>query len=281
MKSRTCLTFGDTSIRRARSSGFSNAWFSSPMIDISFYYDKSKNYAGLSLARVFSDLTSLNSDYIRTNEIERGGLSNEEQVVEEIRQIKPQARGSVVASGGNALPISGSKKLNLQNTPVVIVRESGRPKYVFPCKVGEKYYSVDSGIAFLKQNLPNLPDLQGVMEDSLVSLVSDAPHRLEDGLVLEDLELDTPTGETDIITRDSSGRFLVIEVEREASDASVGQILRLAAGFQKHRNLSAVSVRAGIVCFRINPNVLAACARAGIEVWKYDLKSREFWKVHS
>jgi hypothetical protein len=251
------------------------------MIDISIYYDKSKTYSGLSLAKIFTDLAGLNSDDVITKEIERGNLTNEEEVVEEIRQIKPQARGSVVASGGNPLPISGSKKLNLQNTPIVIVRESGKPKYVFPCKIGEKYYSVNSGLSFLKQNLPNIADLEGVMEDSLVTLISDAPHRLEDGLVLEDLELSTPTGETDIITRDTNGRFLVIEVEREASDASVGQILRLAAGFQKHMNLGTASVRAGIACFRINPNVLAACARAGIEVWKYDLKSREFWKVRS
>jgi hypothetical protein len=258
-----------------------NAWFEIPLIDISIYYDKARDYSGLSLAKILSELTNLTSDEIRTKEIEKSEITNEEQVVEAIRQIKPQARGSVVASGGSALPISGSKKLNLQNTPVIIVKERSKPVYVFPCKVGEKYYSVDNGLSFLKQNLPNLIELEGLMEDSLVNLISDAPYRLEDGLILEDLELNTPTGETDIVMRDSNGKYLVVEVEREASDSSVGQILRLSAGFEKHRNLDLGAVRAGVVCFRINPNVLAACTRANIEVWKYDLKSKEFSKVRS
>lgn len=251
------------------------------MIYVTIYYDKTQDYSGLSIGKTLSDMGNLGSDEIRIKQIEKNNLVNEERVVDEIRRIKPQARGSVVASGGSALPISGSKRLNLQNTPVVIVKEMSRPVYVFPCKVGEKYYSVSNGLSFLKHNLPNLVELEGVMEDSLLSLISDAPQRLEDGLSLEDLELSTPTGETDVVMRDSSGRFLVVEVEREASDSSVGQILRLTAGFEKHKNLDKTSVRAGIVCFRINPNVLAACTRANIEVWKYDLKSRDFWKARS
>ena len=251
------------------------------MIDIAIYYDKAQDYSGLSIARTLSDLASLVSEEIRIKQIEKTDLENEERVVEDIRQIKPQARGSVVASGGSVLPISGSKRLNLQNTPVVIVKEMNKPVYVFPCKVGERYYSVINGLSFLKRNLPNLVELEGVMEDSLLSLISDAPHRLEEGLTVEDLELNTPTGETDVVMRDSNGKFLVVEVEREASDSSVGQILRLSAGFEKHRKLDQTSVRAGIVCFRINPNVLAACTRANIEVWKYDLKSRDFWKARS
>lgn len=251
------------------------------MIDISIYYDREQKYAGVEISKILSDFANLNSKEIRTREIERSNLKTEEEVIEDIRQIKPQLRGSVVASGGSVLPISGSKKLNLQNTPVILVKEKRKPVYVFPCKIGEKYYSLESGLSFLKRNLPNVVGLEGVMEDSLVSLISDAPHKLEEGLMLEDLEVDTPTGKTDIVMKDSSGRFLVVEVEREASDSSVGQILRLGAGFEKHRDLERQLVRAGIVCFRINPNVLAACARAGIEVWKYDLKAREFWKIKS
>lgn len=251
------------------------------MIDICIYYDKEQTYPGYTLSKIFYDLAGLNSDKIQTKEVEKQHLANEEDVVEEIRRIKPQDRGSVVASGGSVLPISGSKKLNLQNTPVVIVKENRKPKYVFPCKVGEKYYSIENGLSFLKHNLSNLKGLDGVMEDSLVNIVSDSPHRLEEGLVLEDLELETPTGETDIVMKDKDGRFLVVEVEREATDSSVGQILRLCAGFETHRDLESGLVRAGIVCFRINPNVLAACTRADIEVWKYDLKSNQFWKVSS
>ena len=218
---------------------------------------------------------------VQAKPAEKTDLRSEERVIEDIRMIKPQSRGSVVASGGNALPISGSKKLNLRNTPVIVVREKKKPVYVFPCKIGERYYSVQNGISFLKENLPNIVKLQGEMEDTLVTIILDDPEKLEVGLVLDDYERETPMGKTDIVFRDATGRFLVIEVEREATDSTVGQILRLSAGFEKHQGVSLNSVRAGVACYRIHPNVLAACERAKIEVWKYEAKFPGFRKASS
>ncbi len=193
------------------------------------------------------------------------------KAVEEIRRIKPQSRGSVVASGGRSLPISGSKKLNLQNTPVLIVRETddeidSRPIYVFPCKVGERYYSALDGISFISNSLPNLSDLPGEMEESLVSLLKSDPNRLEPDLVFRSSEDSLSTGKTDLVFLDSRQKFLLIEVEREATDSAIGQILRLAAGFERDHQTE--KVRCAIACFRINDNVLAAANRARIEVWK-------------
>ncbi|HVB12334.1 MAG TPA: endonuclease NucS domain-containing protein [Nitrososphaerales archaeon] len=246
------------------------------MIEATIYYDKSQNYPGVDLEEILLEFSDLNSVKVRAKQTERTDLRAEEQVIEEIRMIKPQSRGSVVASGGSPLPISRSKRLNLQNTPIILVRDKKKPVYVFPCKIGERYYSVVDGISFLKKNLPDLTDLEGEMEDALVTIISDAPEKLEEGLVLEDLEVDTPTGKTDLVFRDTRGQFLAVEVEREAADSAVGQILRLSAGFERHRNLSTNSVRAGIVCYRINSNVLAACERANIKVWKYDHKIGRF-----
>ena len=177
------------------------------------------------LEEILVKFSNLNSAKVRVKQTEKNDLRVEERVIEDIRMIKPQSRGSVVASGGNPLPISRSKKLNLQNTPVILVRDRKKPVYVFPCKIGERYYSIIDGISFLKENLPNLAELEGEMEDALVTIISDAPEKLEEGLVLEDLELDTPTGKTDMVFRDQGGQFLVVEVEREAADSAVGQIL--------------------------------------------------------
>jgi hypothetical protein len=249
------------------------------LIEVTFYCDRAQKYPGPGLEKILENFSKLESSHVTTRIVDRESLEGEEQVIDEIRGIRPQSRGAVVASGGSALPISGSKKLNLQNTPVILARDGRRPVYVFPCKIGERYYSVESGISFLRQNLPNLVELEGEMEDVLVSVISVAPHKLEDGLVLDDQEFDTPTGKTDLVLKDGSGKTLVVEVEREASDASVGQILRLSAGFEEHVGMKPNSVRAGIACYRINENVVAACRRAGIEVWKYDAKIKEFRKV--
>ncbi len=204
------------------------------------------------------------------------------KAVEEIRRIKPQSRGSVVASGGRFLPISGSKKLNLHNTPVLLVKETddeidSSPIYVFPCKVGERYYSALDGISFLSNSLPNLGELQGEMEESLISLLKADPEKLEHGLIFRSSEDSLSTGKTDLVLVDSNSRFLLVEVEREATDSTVGQVLRLAAGFESDHG-GAEKVRCAIVCFRINDNVLAAANRAGIEVWKA-LENSHFLKV--
>ena len=249
------------------------------MIEVTIYYDASQSYHGSRIEKILENFSGLGSTDVRTVIVDRSHLESEDQVIDEIRSIKPQSRGAVVASGGSALPISGSKKLNLQNTPVMLAREGKRPVYVFPCKIGERYYSIESGIAFLKRNLPNLVTLEGEMEDMLASQISIAPHKLEDGLVLDNQEVDTPTGKTDLVLKDRSGKTLVMEVEREATDSSVGQILRLSAGFERDQKMPLNSVRAGIACYRMNENVLSACRRANIEVWKYDSKLGEFRRL--
>lgn len=251
------------------------------MFEATIYFDKNAKYGGDPLQTTLLEFSRLSSANVRTKQIERTDLQHEDLVIEDIRMMKPQLRGSVVAKGGNALPISGSKKLNLQNTMVIIVREKKKPVYVFPCRIGERYYSIQDGISFLKENLLNRSELLGEMEDTLAKVILNDPEKLEEGLKVDDYERETPTGKTDVVLRDTSGRYLVIEVEREATDSTVGQILRLSAGFEKHEGMSRNSVRAGVACYRISPNVLSGCERAHIEVWRYEPKVSEFRKVSS
>jgi hypothetical protein len=244
------------------------------LLEITAYFARnSPSFAAKDLDEILSGLSRLESSGVRVVYLEKPPLSDVQmgKAVEEIRRIKPQSRGSVVASGGRSLPISGSKKLNLQNTPVLLVREGHderdlKPTFVFPCKVGEKYYSVLEGIAFLLGSLPSPGELPGEMEETLISSLRLDPDRLERGLIFRSAEESLSTGKTDLVFIDSNSCYVLVEVEREATDSAVGQILRLAAGFEKDHGVE--KVRCTIVCFRINDNVLAAANRAGIEIWK-------------
>jgi hypothetical protein len=175
-----------------------------------------------------------------------------------------------VTSGGHYLPLSGSKKLNLNNTPILLVRNESGPLYVFPCKSGEIYHDVIRGIKFLHDNLPNLIELPAGTEESIISAIQDTPELLEEGLSLISSELETSRGRGDLLFKDKNERPLLVEVEREASDQSVGQILRLCAGYEGQHGMEPGTIRAAIACIRINDKVLAAAKRAGIEVWKID-----------
>lgn len=252
------------------------------MLEITVYYDKNSKTAG-QLEAIFEALTKLeDATGVPMTKIERSSLSARqmEKVVDQIRQMKPQTRGSVVASGGDPLPISGSKKLNLVNTSVLLVTEidaRASPVYVFPCKVGERYYGVLDGVSFLTNSLPDLEELPGEMEETLVLALKDDPSKLEDGLAFKSSEKVLKTGKADLIFVDSNLRTLLIEVERVATDSAIGQVLRLAAGYE--RDHGPEKVRCGIACFRINDNVVMAAERAGIEVWKALEQGKKFQKL--
>ncbi len=199
------------------------------MLEIAIFYDKVSSPSG-DPDKILSGLSQLESldAQISIQKYESPSSEQKKKIVEEIRRIKPQSRGSVVASGGRILPISGSKKLNLKNTPVLLVREidgdaDSSPIYVFPCKVGERYYSVLDGIAFLSGTLPNLRELPGETEESLISSLKANSDRLESGLRFRSSEDTLTTGKTDLVFLDSRLQILLIEVERAATDSAIGQ----------------------------------------------------------
>lgn len=231
-------------------------------VRIRAYYDKELTPR---IGELFKVLDDLEMEGVLVTRIERTALSEKEEsnLLDEIRKIRPQQRGSVVTFGGYMLPLSGSKKLNLLNTPVILV---GRDKeedsaYVFPCAIGEKYYSVSEGLSFVKAHLADLQELPGVSEEAITKLIVNNPSILEQGLKYIGEEVKVSTGFCDIVFEDKYGKILLVEVERDLSDQAIGQILRLASGYEKDHN---TIVRPAIVCLR-GENLGAK--RAGIEVW--------------
>jgi hypothetical protein len=225
------------------------------------YYDKALSPR---LEDLFNSLADLEMKGAVIERIERSSLSEEKEsaLIDEIRKIKPQLRGSVVTSGRNMLPLSRSKKLNFLNTPIVLVgKENEGNVYVFPCAIGEEYYNISKGLSFVKAHLAELPELPGISEESITKRIVDDPSMLEEGLRWIGEEEKVSTGVCDIVFEDKSGKILLVEVERELSDQAIGQVLRLAAGYEKDHN---TTVRAAIVCLR-RENLGAK--RAGIEVW--------------
>ncbi len=189
------------------------------------------------------------------------------QIENEIRNLLPQERGTIVTTRGFLLPLSNSKNLNLSNTPVLLVKSKGRLAYVFPCLLGERYFSILDGLNRLAFTLPELPKLEGEMEEALIERVLGESSKFEKALLLEGREIETSAGKADLIFLDASGRHVIVEVEREATDSSLGQVLRLCAAYQKKFNLSREKLRAAIACTRVHEFVNDAAKLADVEIW--------------
>ncbi len=240
-------------------------------LDLELFYDKETKSYSSSIGALINQCYRLQHKHrVRFERFESKELRQRqtEHIVSEIRGIIPQERGSIVTSRGSMLPLSKSKKLNLGNTPVLLVKSKKKPVYVFPCRVGETYYDIPSGLSHLENNLPKLVPLSGEMETSLAERLKESPSILEPGLVFIAEEVDTSTGKADLLFRDALGRQVMVEVEREATDAALGQILRLGAGYEEIAKLPKDMLRIGIACSRIHKYVSAAAKKGGIEIWK-------------
>jgi hypothetical protein len=192
---------------------------------------------------------------------------NIKRIEDDIRSLPPQKRGTVVSKRNFALPLSNSKRLNLRNTPVLLARVARNVAYVFPCLLGETYYNVQVGLEHLVKNLPIIEPLTGEMEDDIKERILESFVSYEKGLILKGQEIDTGAGLVDIIFLDKNKKHVLVEVEREASDAALGQILRLCAGYQKKFDIAQNLVRGIIACSRIHEFAKDAAKRAGIEIW--------------
>jgi endonuclease len=238
-------------------------------IIIELYFDKTVSYRE-DLADIRNRCEKLEKDRKATFlQIERGQLSSSKvkSVENEVRGLIPQERGSIVTSRGFLLPLSNSKNLNLSNTPVLLVKSQERLLYVFPCLLGETYFTVVKGLDHLNANLPNLPPLAGQMEEAITQQVLDNVEKYEKGLALKDREVETSAGRADLVFVDNHGRNIIVEIEREATDNALGQILRLCAAYEKKFGLPRDQVRAVIACVRIHEFVREAAERAGVEIW--------------
>lgn len=238
-------------------------------IGLELYYDKLASYSK-TLQEILDLISSIQKEKsFELRLVEKSELSTEEMkaVISKIRSVYPQARGAIRTSRNNLLPLSNSKNLNLTNTPVLIVKSEQNVVYVFPCRIGESYFDIGKGIQHLSRNLPNFPPLEGKMEDAIIDHFLSNLDAFENGLKKEQVKFETSVGEADVLLRDAQGLYILVEVEREANDHALGQVLRLAAGFAKTRNLQKEKLRVVIASERKRGAIEEAARWANVEVW--------------
>jgi RecB family endonuclease NucS len=220
---------------------------------------------------------------VKVEVVDVSGLteSQREKIAADIRTIPPQIRGRVVSGGGMALALSGTKNLNLTNTPILIVMDSSdRPLAVFPHALEGKVETVQG---YLNKAIEIGADaaLQGkrvATEELLAELLSIAPSIIEEGLTVIGREYSTPTGPIDLLLLDSNKAPIVVEVEVTATEHAVGQVCKLAEGYLESLKQQAkdegseddqrLKVRKAIVCIKIKGMIHRACKSANVELYQ-------------
>jgi len=189
------------------------------------------------------------------------------RLIDDIRSIRPQMRGRVVSSGGKVLPLSGSKLLNVANTPIVVLRENGSAIDVFPHLLGTAYFDVDSSLdRILNLGPREYVQDRGLLESPIVKVLADNPTLLEKGMKFIGSGVEVPAGLVDVLLQDREGVDVVVEVETKARDNAVGQVLRLARSHAEQ--MGKKHVRKMIVCHDFDVGLPLACKEAGIELFR-------------
>ncbi|MGI0078441.1 MAG: endonuclease NucS domain-containing protein [Nitrososphaerales archaeon] len=248
-----------------------------PVIRLELYYKSNESHTR-PIEETMKECEEISSDFnVSFSSFENSQMDDEmkSRVADKIRSIIPQRRGAIVTSRKMILPLSGTSRLNLGNTPILVVENDGKPVLVFPCRLGETYYSLEDGIAYLKANLPELSPLIGSSEEDIMAFILKQPEVLEKGLHDPRKEVETLSGAIDLLFLDANNRCLLIEVEREANDASLGQTLRLCAAYERKLALPNNSVRGMVACMRAGESIKDAASRAGIEIRVIETKEIE------
>jgi len=199
--------------------------------------------------------------------------SDVEKFRSEIHSIIPQVRGRIVSSKGFALPLSGSKNPNLENTPVLILYENNAPVNVFPHLLGTTYFDIEEALqGILKFGPRDYLGSKGLLEDPLMKIVSSHPSILEPGMRFIDANVDTEAGEIDLVLQDNQGQYVVAEAETIADDFAVGQVCRLAASYAEKVKSPLKDIRRLIVCIGYDKNVQKTCEGANVELFQMTSK---------
>jgi hypothetical protein len=193
---------------------------------------------------------------------------SERSLVMSLRGLIPQKRGEIVTSRGDMLPLSGNKNLNLDNTPILLIEKDELLIDVFPRRLEDQYVNVGEGLVGMLEQGIELKRAVFSPEDIARSRLVTNPDVIEGGLKSVGEEVSVEAGKIDVLLRDGANRFLVVELKREATDATIGQVLRLTASLARRENQPSNSLRKMIVCARINSHVELAASSVGIEIRK-------------
>jgi hypothetical protein len=202
-------------------------------------------------------------------EIDVDKLSVEEmcQLIGDIRSIPPQVRGRIVSSRGKVLPLSGSKLLNVANTPILVLRQNSTAISVFPHLLGATYFDIESSLdRILNQGPSEYFQDRGLLENPIVKILADNPALLEEGMRFIGSGVEVPAGVVDVLLQDREGTDVLVEVETRARDSAVGQVLRLARSHAEKTGRN--HVRKLIVCQDFDVGLPLACREAGIELFR-------------
>jgi Holliday junction resolvase-like predicted endonuclease len=207
--------------------------------------------------------------------------AQQDKIAAEIRTIAPQTRGRVVSGGGMTLALSGKKNLNLDNTPILLVKDSlDRPLSVFPHALEGKVETVQDHLnnALERGTDAALHEKRVPTEELLTELLSVVPSIVEEGLTVLGKEYSTATGAIDLLMLDRSDTPVVVEVEVTATEQAVGQVCKLAEGYvqslrrQESDNATKqgndVKIRKAIVCIKTKGMINRACKSAGVELYQ-------------
>lgn len=130
----------------------------------------------------------------------------------QIRAITPQMRGRIVSSGGNILPLSHSKRLNVVNTPILLLFADETPLQVYPHMLGKAYIAVEEGLKRILEKGPeDIGEDKGLLEEPLRRMLSGNPSMLEEGASCLGVEVDVDVGVADLLLRGKDGHYIVVE----------------------------------------------------------------------
>jgi hypothetical protein len=234
------------------------------------YYDIKSAYSD-KISELIQLLHSIKTRHaIEFEEISRSGMTSESEgnlknTLYKL-QLHPEGRGEIVTKRGDMLPLTKRKNLNLANTPILLIEENGKLIDVLPKRIQGHFTSVHVGLGEILENGPQLRKAAPSAESLAVSRVIKDPRIIEDGLEIIGQEVDVPAGKVDLLAKDRNHKFLLVEFEREASDGSVGQIIRLSASFAKQNKVSHGVVRKMIVCGRAYDHHREGAESVDIEV---------------
>jgi hypothetical protein len=213
--------------------------------------DESKWVEEVSRVKEICSKTGLSLELVKLSD----AAFNESNVLNELRSIPPQTRGRIRSGRGRVLPISHGGRLNLVNTPVIMVLEHGRATDVYPKELEGKVYSLFDFVNTGKKGVS--------LEKLLAEVIKNRPGLLEPEWLSVDDEVDVGGGKVDLMIK-SKDRVTLVECKSVADQGALGQLLKQASGAQ--------SPRLVLLCFDVKGNILEACKKNGVEIYRLTLE---------
>jgi len=220
-----------------------------------------------SIVSILEDLKSLRGIGYSLREVSSLSVGEVVGLLAQIREIPPQNRGRIISTGGSILPLSHSKKLNVENTPILILYSGKSPSQVYPHMISKHYVSIEDGLGTILETGFSEKGDESLLEPVLQKLITRNPSVLEKGASLIGAEVNVQVGVADLILKGEDGKSIVIEIKVRADDSAIGQVSRIAEGYASTHNLQPNQIRKAIVCVDYVKTLIEACKGAKIELY--------------